>query len=336
MPATLILNPYANRWKCGGHTERVEDCLRRNGIDYALKTTSGPMHATELARSAAEAGDLPLIAAGGDGTYNEVVNGLLQAIPHSDLPAGPVGLLPLGTANDLADMLDLPRDLEVAAQVIAAGHTRVIDVGKVNGHYFANNSAVGLEPLVTIENIRLTWLRGVIRYLVAAVITIMKRPSWEAELKWDSGSYTGSLTLVSVGNTRRTGGVFYMTPNALPNDGKLDFIFSPALSRARLLQLLPKTQSGVHISEPDVQEHRTIHLTIHTKPHTPIQADGELIAEESINVVYEVVAGALQVFAPDSSSYRHYGSKSRGILKSLRGDQRDTLMPLLATSRDVT
>lgn len=298
MPATLILNPFANRWRCGQHADQVEACLNRVGVDHVIRLTSRPRHATELAREAFETGNLPLIAAGGDGTYNEIVNGLLHAVHPDSYPAGPIGLMPLGTANDLADMLQLPRDLERAAQVIADGNTRVLDAGKVNGHYFDNNSAVGLEPMVTIENIRLTWIRGVVRYLLAAIITIVKRPSWEATLKWDDGSYTGSLTLVSIGNTKRTGGVFYMTPNAVPNDGRLDFVYAPAMSRGRLFRMLPKTQTGTHVSEPDINEHQTTRLKISVNPPTPIQADGELIAEAENDITYEIIPGALRVFVP--------------------------------------
>ena len=237
MPATVILNPYSNRWEAGRRAHEIESSLQRAGIDFIMQKTERPLHGTELARLAVENGHLPIIAVGGDGAVGEIINGIMQATPVGERPAGPLGIIPFGTANDLTDVLGLPRDIDEAVKIISDGFTRDIDVGKVNGHYFDNNSAIGLEPMVTIENIRLTWLRGVIRYLVAAVITILKRPTWEANLEWDSGEYDGSITLVSVGNTRRTGGVFYMTPNASYDDGYLDFVFAPALNRIRLFQL---------------------------------------------------------------------------------------------------
>lgn len=297
MPATVILNPYSNRWEAGRRAPELEACLRVAKIDFVLQKTERPGHAIELAKNAVHAGNLPLIAVGGDGAVSEVVNGLLQATPPDQYPAGPVGFIPFGTANDLTDVLGIPRDLEAAVDVIAAGKTRCMDVGRVNGHFFGNNSAIGLEPMVTIENIRLTWLSGVIRYLVSAVLTILKRPVWEAELVWDGGEYCGSISLVSVGNTHRTGGVFYMTPNASIDDGYLDFVFAPSLRRLRLFQLLPKTQNGTHVHAQEVQEHRTQKLTITTRTPTPIQADGELIATSANQIQYEIVPGALQVFS---------------------------------------
>jgi diacylglycerol kinase (ATP) len=298
MPATVILNPYANRWVAGQRQAELEASLKKAGLDYQLLRTEYPEHAIELARKAVEAGNTPLIAVGGDGTLSEVVNGLIQATPPEQNPAGPIGFIPFGTANDLTDMLGLPRDLDLLAKAIVEGHTTTIDIGRVNGRTFNNNSAVGLEPVISIENIRLTWLKGVVRYMVSALIGIMKRPTWEGEMEWDGQKYAGTLTLVSVGNSRRTGGTFYMTPNASLSDGYLDFVFANALGRRRLLQLLPKTQTGDHIHEPEVQEHRTQKLTIRTKTPTPIQADGEVFEMGTTEVTYEILPGALKVFTP--------------------------------------
>jgi len=298
MPATVILNPYSNRWKAREQAPEVEELLHKAGIEHDFQISEHPKQAIELARTAVQKGNTPLIAAGGDGGISEVVNGIMQATSLDNLPAGPLGLIPLGTANDITDMLNIPRDLGEAVQIIKAGHTRTIDLGKVNNHYFDNNSAVGLEPVVSIENIRLTWLKGVIRYLASAAIAIMKHPTWDAKLEWDDGNYKGSITLISVGNSRRTGGVFFMTPDAKLDDGLLDFIFAPTLGRLRLFQLLPKTQTGEHINDSDIHVHKTTRLAIHTNPPTPIQADGELIETEASEIIYQVLPGALQVFSP--------------------------------------
>ncbi|MFA9489689.1 MAG: diacylglycerol kinase family protein [Anaerolineales bacterium] len=169
MSAYVILNPYANRWKAKERLPEVRQALESTGIDYHLVESDAPNHAIQLAASASSEGFSPIIAAGGDGTISEVVNGLYQA---SEGVLGPFGVLPLGTANDLVVNLGLPTSLQEAAQVIAEGGTRRIDLGQVNEWIFDNNSAVGLEPVVTIYNIRMTWLKGVIRYLVAALRAI--------------------------------------------------------------------------------------------------------------------------------------------------------------------
>ncbi|MBN2043526.1 MAG: diacylglycerol kinase family lipid kinase [Anaerolineales bacterium] len=298
MPATVILNPYANRWVSGQRQPELEAALKKAGFDYIIKVTEYPQHGIQLAKQAVLEGNTPLIAAGGDGTFSEVVNGLMQATPDDQLPAGPIGFVPFGTANDLTDMLSIPRDLDQVAQILVDGNTATIDLGKVNGRYFDNNSAIGLEPVITIFNIKLKWLKGVIRYMVSALLGILKNPKWDAQIEWDDQKYAGRITLVSVGNSARTGGVFYMTPNASLSDGYLDFVFAPGLKHTRLIQLLPKTQTGDHIQEEEVQEYRTKSLKIRTTTPTPIQADGEVFDTAATEITYEIAARALKVFVP--------------------------------------
>lgn len=298
MPATVILNPYANRWKCGDQTDAIKHSLQRAAIDYSMHISDKRGHATELARMAVEIGHLPVIAIGGDGTLNEVVNGIFQAKNRNTDLMSPLATIPMGTCNDLATMLDIPAELDASIELIKSGCTRSIDVGTANGHYFVNNAAIGLETEVALQNDRIKSIGGVLRYIVAAVLTIMKRPMWQAEISWDNGHYKGSLTLVSVGNSKRTGGVFYMTPNAIPDDGKLDFIYAPALTRAHLFRLLPKTIKGTHISESAVYEHRTTRLTIRTDPATSIQTDGEISVSETTEIEFNVIPKSLSIFAP--------------------------------------
>lgn len=295
MPATVILNPYANHWQTRARRPAVEAALGAAEIAYVLRETAGPGHAETLARVAAASGDLPLVAAGGDGLIGEIVNGLVRAGSR-----GPLGIMPLGTANDLADVLGIPRDLSQAAGVIASGARRIIDLGVVNGRAFANNSGVGLEAAVTLAHMGLRRLHGVIRYLAAAMLTVVRRPTWHARLAWDGGAYEGSLTLVSVGNTRRTGGVFFMTPDAAPDDGLLDVVFGPAMSRPRLLRLLPMTMKGTHVRRPEVRSFRTTSLRIAVEPGAPVQADGEIVATDATEIVYSVLPAALEVLVPEA------------------------------------
>jgi len=296
MPAKVILNPYSARWGAQRRRHEVEAALKKAGIDYDLVESNAPNHATELAEKASQDGDTPVIIAGGDGTIGEVINGLYRANPDGVL--GPVGILPLGTANDLVNNLGLPLDLEQSAMAIANGKTRRIDLGAVNDWVFANNSAVGLEPVVTIYNIRMTTLRGVFRYLVAALRAIFSKPSWTMSIKWDEGEYDGPVSLVSVGNCPVTGGLFRMAPAADPADGLLTFVHGYAPTRLRMLGLLPRTISGDFINDPAVHQYHTTQLTILSSPPTPLQADGELRSEELSEVTYRILAERLDLFTP--------------------------------------
>lgn len=294
--ATVILNPYANRWKAKARRGELERALKAAGISYNLVETTAPNQAIELAAEAARSGLTPVIAAGGDGTYSEVINGLYQAQPEGVL--GPIGVMPLGTANDLMVNLGLPLELEQAAAAIAAGRTRRIDLGMANEWLFDNNSAVGLEPVVTIKNTQLRRLRGVIRYLVAALQAIAEKPQWSMQLEWDEGSYEGPVSLVSVGNCPITGGLFRMAPDADPGDGLLTFVFGYAPTRRKMLSLLPRTISGAFVYDPAIHQHHTRELVIQAKPPTPIQVDGELRGFELERIHYQIHPARLDIFTP--------------------------------------
>jgi diacylglycerol kinase (ATP) len=296
MPAKVILNPYADRWNALGRKDEAEQALREAGVDFDLVVTDRPEHAVELAEQAVRAGFSPIISAGGDGSNGEVLNGMLRARPDGVL--GPFGVLPLGTANDLVVNLELPRDLRQAARVIAAGKTRRIDLGKVNGWAFANNSAVGLEPVVTLYNIRMTRLRGVVRYLVAALRAINSKPAWTMAVEWDEGQYEGPISLVTVGNCPLTGGIFRMAPAADPADGRLTFVYGYAPTRRRMLGLLPKTMSGAHVNDPALHQHHTRRLAIRSHTPSPLQVDGEIRAEAATEFTYECLPGRLDILTP--------------------------------------
>lgn len=296
MTAKVILNPYSGRWKSLKRRAEAEAALRQAGIDFDIVQTEHPGHGIEVAEQAARQGYSPIIVAGGDGAIGEVINGLHRAQPGA--PLGPLGILPLGTANDLVHNLGLPLDLEANARAIAAGGTRRIDLGQANEWVFANNSAVGLEPVVTLYNIRMVRLQGVIRYLVAALRAINDRPRWTMQVVWDGGEYRGPVSLVSVGNCPLTGGLFRMAPAADPADGQLTFVLGYAPTRRKMLSLLPRTINGSFVRDPAIQQHHTTRLRLACEPATPIQLDGEIRSQSLNEVAYQVLPAHLDVIVP--------------------------------------
>lgn len=295
----IILNASGGRLGAQEKVAAVEQAMRAAGLDYPLILTEHPGHATELARQAVADGCTTIIAAGGDGTINEVVNGLFQAVAGNDTADIPValGILPLGSANDLAAALNLPGDLTEACRVVARGHTRPIDVGCVNGHYFVNNSAVGLEPVVTIAQHQMRWIKGTARYVVAALKTIIAAKQWHMRVEWDTGMIEDPLVLVSVGNGIRTGGTFYFTPRSKLDDGEFDFVYALAMPRLKMFALLPKTFNGKHIGHPKVGYFKSRSVRVTATPPTPIQADGEVIETAATEILFEIVPQKLHVIA---------------------------------------
>ncbi len=301
MTAKVILNPYSNRWKARDRWPEAEAALKGAGVDFELSISERPGHITDLAEQAVRQGYSPIIAAGGDGTIGEAVNGLARAAKSDSDLLGPFGILPLGTANDMLYNLSLPLDLQAAANVIKSGNTRRMDVGRVNDRYFANNSAAGLEPYVTTKQVRITWISGILRYLVAAVWAIMERPKWVANIKWDDGEYNGPISLVTVGNGARSGGVFFMIPHADPFDGKLTFVYGYRPTRLAMLSTLPramKPDAGSYVEVDGIFEQTATWIKIHLENPSPAHTDGEIFSNAIQDLEYHIYPARLQMLMP--------------------------------------
>ena len=297
MTAKIILNPYSARWLSKERFPEAEAALKEAGVDFEVVRSERREHCMELAEQAVRDGFSPIIAAGGDGTIGEVINGMENATPEGeDLP--PFGIIPLGTANDLVANLGLPLDLGETAKIIAAGKTRQMDLCAVNGRYFANNSALGLEPLVTVIQENAVWLKGVPRYLYAALLAIFQGTSWNAEIKWDDGEYLGDISLISVGNGAVTGGLFYMSPHANLFDGELTFSFGYVKSRLKMLAVFPslmKPGEGSFVEKDEFFEINTTKLSVKLSESSPAHTDGEIFNRELYEAEYEIFPGRLPI-----------------------------------------
>ncbi len=278
MKLKILLNPYSNRWNAQKRWPEAEAALKAAGLDYELSVSEHPDHLVALAQEAIQKKFTTIVVAGGDGSIGEVVNGAAsQWQPGQKFPAS-IGILPMGSANDFAFALGLPLDFTEAVKIIAAGKTMPVDLCKCNERYFVNNSAGGLEPYVTTVHERIHWIKGTVRYLVAAVRAILDKPEWNGRVEWDGGEYQGKLSLISIGNGRRTGG-FFMTPHAVPFDGKLTFAFGYRASRLGLFQALPRAfreDKGSYVEMEGMHEINCTNLKIHLDSPSPAHTDGEL------------------------------------------------------------
>lgn len=296
MTAKVILNPYADRWQARDRKTEAENALKEAGVEFDLELTDGPGRAIGQAEQAIKEGYNPIIAAGGDGTYSEVVNGIANETSNDGSIV--FGLLPLGSVNDLADNLNLPRDLNSAAQVIARGQVELMDLCKVNNRFFDNNAAIGLEPYVTLIQERITFLSGSFRYLIAALMGAFDKPNWEMHLEWEGGEYSGLTTLVTVGNSPLTGGIFYMTPHANPFDGLLTFVYGFMPTRRGIFSLLPRTmkpEAGSYVEHPEIHEVFSPWLRVRSKQPTPAHADGEVFSRAIQDLEYQVIPSCLPI-----------------------------------------
>lgn len=298
MKIKVLLNPYSNRWNAQKRWPEAEQALKSAGVDFDLSISQRADHLVDLAAEAVHRGFKTVIVAGGDGSIGETINGLARNWNRKKKFPATLGVLPMGSANDLADNIGLPRDFVAAAKVIASGQTRPIDLCKCNERYFLNNSAAGLEPYITIKQEKITWIKGVPRYLVAAIQGILDKPEWDARLEWDGGSYDGRLSLISVGNGPRTGGVFFMSPHATPFDSKITFAYGYRGTRLGLLQALPramKPDKGSFVEMEGMYEVHCTRLSVHLDRPSPVHTDGELFDEWLTELEYQIFPHAVNI-----------------------------------------
>ncbi len=309
MQTLIIFNPYSGR----GAGLRAKDslcaALKRAEIKFDMVETEHAGHAILLAHRARIGGYSTVVAAGGDGTISEVVNGLMRAsVSDGSALAGTLGVMPIGSGNDFATMVGASLDLEQAAERLAAGQTRIVDVGrahyKVDGvwsdRYFDNNMGLGLEAAVIIESNKIRRLRGVILYATAAVRALIKQKSPHMHLRWEGadgeiGERDEGTLLVSVGNSQRAGGGFYLTPDARLDSTLLDVAIAKDISRPAVLALLPRAMFGKHTGHPAVTMLRIKKLTIAIADGAPMQMDGEIMAEKVNEVEITVLPQRLRV-----------------------------------------
>jgi diacylglycerol kinase (ATP) len=300
MTAKVILNPYSNRWNSQKRWPETEAALKSAGVDFELIVSEHKGHIAELAAQAVREKFSPIIISGGDGSVGDALNGLMQAAGPGNEAIGPLGVMSTGSANDLAYAVGLPIDLNEAAKVIAAGKTRAMDIGRLNQKYFINNSAAGLEPYTTLKHEKIHWIKGMARYLVAAVQAIMDKPEWHADIKWDGGEFSGPVSFVSIGNGKRTGG-FFMTPHADPFDGKLTLAIGYRPTRLGLFLALPRAfneDKGSYVELEGMRELNFTRLTIHLDKPSPAHTDGELFPEWIQDFEYEILPKKLNILVP--------------------------------------
>ncbi|MFG3225780.1 diacylglycerol kinase [Kitasatospora sp. NPDC048194] len=291
----VLTNPAAGVGHAEPAARRAVARLRSLGVEVEPQAGRSAEDAVRLAREAAADGVDAVVVVGGDG----MINLALQALAGTPVP---LGVIPAGTGNDHAREYGLPiADPGAAADVIAAGRTRRVDLGRITGpdgavRWFGSVLATGFDSLVSDRANRLRWPRGRMRYNLAILAEFANlRPLPFRVTLADGTVIERDLTLAAVGNTRSYGGGMLMCPAALPDDGLLDLTLVDAMPRLRIARFFPTLFKGTHVTHPQVTTLRTTSLRIDS-PGITAYADGEFIAALPVEVT--VVPEALRLLVP--------------------------------------
>ncbi|MEN8242656.1 MAG: diacylglycerol kinase family protein, partial [Chloroflexota bacterium] len=282
----IILNPAAGRGTAKKAIIEIEALLKGHGIDFDSVATEQPGHGVELAQQAVTDGVEVIVSAGGDGTANEIINGLMTLEP-SERSKVAMGVLPVGTGNDYAFGIHVPIEIEQACELLAADNRKTIDVGRVfggdfpEGRYFGNCIGIGFDAEVGFVAANLSPLRGLLSYLVGVILTnfiYFKAPT--LEVNYDDGAFTKPVLMCSIMNGTRLGGGFHMTPNAKTDDGQFDMCIADDVSRMRVLGLIPHFLKGTQAGEEEIHILQGSSITVSAQNGSfGAHVDGETLCE---------------------------------------------------------
>jgi YegS/Rv2252/BmrU family lipid kinase len=300
-PTLIILNPWAGRGTAGSRRAELEHAFAAAGLRYELVTTHARGGATELAWQGIERGFEQIVAVGGDGTINEVVNGIKGA-EAAGAARVPLGIVPLGTGSDFIKSLDgvAPNDLHGAVQRIARRRRRTVDLGRVQvadreARYFVNALGMGLDAQVAAEALKITQLKGIAVYFLAIIRALAHYRADPMTVHYEDRRLHRRLLFASVANGRCQGGGFWMTPEARIDDGELDLCIVNKLRLDQIIRYLPKLMDGAHTTLRQVTMGRARSVRVESSSPIPVATDGEVIATDARSVAVEVVPGGLEV-----------------------------------------
>lgn len=304
-PMKIILNPVAGK----GYGARARDELCRHlsaaKVDYDLVQTTRRWHAAELAQEAAGNGFGVVVAAGGDGTTNEVVNGLIAASERNPALAPLLGVLPLGSGSDFSSAVGMDGRLAVACQQLVNGRPRPMDVARARlpeenpqWRYYANALGIGFDAYVTLETLKFKRLRGIPLYLLVVLKTLLLHHHAPAvTICCDDRELKQASLMVVIANGSREGGGFFVAPDAKPDDGLLDLCVTSKISRAAMLALIPHFMRGSHVNRKPVTMMRSTRVVVSSEEKMAAHMDGEMYATGTHQIECELLPQRLKVWA---------------------------------------
>ncbi|HHV61856.1 MAG TPA: diacylglycerol kinase family lipid kinase [Firmicutes bacterium] len=278
MRIQVIVNPRAGRGRGRKAIPVIEKKLRDAGVDFDIHVTRFPGDAVEVARKAAAGGCDIVVAAGGDGTTNEVVNGIVDT-------GVLFGVIPCGTGNDFAIGLGIPRDVNRACELILKGGVKKVDIGRVAGRYFVGSVGIGFDATVAFEaNRSIPLLRGSVVYAIALLKVLFTYRTKKMKIRLDGNTIHVTPLLVAVTNAPTYGGGMRITPNAIMDDGLFDICIVSEMRSMEALYHFPKIFKGSHARLKKVTMLRGREILVEAEEAVPFHMDGEVMTGDHLHL----------------------------------------------------
>ncbi len=313
--ARIIYNPTSGREIFKRSLASVLAKLEAAGYETSCHATSGEGDATLAARVAVERRYDLVIAAGGDGTINEVINGIAEQEYRPK-----IGIIPTGTTNDFARAIHVPRDIEAAVDIIVRGETIPVDVGRINNKYFINIAGGGRLTELTYEvPSKLKTVIGQLAYYLKGIEMLPSIRATEVSIEYDGKLYEGEAMLFLVGLTNSVGGFERLAPNASINDGMFSLLILKKTNLADFIRIASLALRGEHIHDPNVIYTKANRIKVRSKDTVQLNLDGEYGG--NLPAEFENLYRHIEVLVP---------------LDEIRPEDRPDLLDLAADDRNQT
>jgi len=287
----IIINPAAGGGRGKQYIEKVKNFFTEEGITFDISVTRRPLHATEIAKDAASNDYGGIVSVGGDGTINEIVNGVYKYKVN-------LGIIPIGSGNDFIKCIDIPKDFVKAIKTIIKGKTRKIDLGKLENRVFPNVLGIGFDALVADLANKTKLVKGSLKYFISVFKAYFKYKIPELVIHTEDRIVRKKVFFTAVGNGVCVGGKFYLTPEAIVDDGLLDICIVEPISFRKMCSLIPKVFKGEHLNEKEVTYFRARKLEITSDIGSPVHMDGEVLSLNLKKFDITVLPKALNVYVP--------------------------------------
>lgn len=305
----LIVNPTSGRGFGGRSIPLIESELKKYNLDYRMVLTERQWHAADLAEQGAREGYDVVVVASGDGTANEVLNGLMRArLAGFDKTA--MGQIAVGTGNDFAYGMGIPGGIEIGCKILADDYRRRMDVGIVkggdypDGRYFGNGVGIGFDAATGFVAAKIRWTRGLLLYLIAAIETIFiyyKAPT--VRLVYENEDLTQPSLMISIMNGRRMGGGFFFAPFGDPGDGWFDMCIAQSASQLRIFGLIPYFMKGSQATQKEVKmDHCRKVMATAVSGSMPVHCDGETVCYEGKQLEIELLPAQIEFITQKSTA----------------------------------
>lgn len=292
MKHLFILNPVAGKGKTRRLIPDIRDYFRGGGEEYAIEITKYPGHATEIAAEYSSKEDYRIYSVGGDGTLNEVLNGMAGSESSlADIPGG--------SGNDFLKSVTGGKSLKDIVKNTIEGAEMVMDLAKVNDKYFINIASLGFDAQVvykTLKYKKLPFISGRIAYMMGILASVVQCANYDMEIVIDGEAQKTRALLVAAGNGRYYGGGMLALPKAGLNDGLLEICLVEEKKRFDVLHLFPRYMRGAHESIQGVHFYRGRRLEIHLPDPVPMNLDGEVLIVK--NAVFEIIKDGIRFVKP--------------------------------------